>query len=180
MWRLNIRLFPALLIAALLVAPAGCKRRKKHAATAEDEPTGLATMVHTADPRSTIQLVRGFYPVEQGAWRWTQKTFAVTLKPPAGSSKTGATLQLTFAIPEAIIQKLGPVTLSANIGDLKLDPEKYAQPGDLVYTRELPASVMKGDAVTVEFSLDKALPPGDQDTRELGIVVKMAGFEARQ
>ena len=165
MWRLTLRIFPVLLIAALLLAPAGCKRRKKHAAT-EDEPTGLASMVHAADPRSTIQLVRGFYPVEQGAWRWTQKTFAVTLKPPTGSAKTGATLQLSFAIPDAVLQKAGPLTLSASIGDLKLDPEKYSQPGDLMYTREVPASAMKGEAITVEFVLDKALPPGDQDTRE--------------
>jgi hypothetical protein len=181
MWRLIVRQLPALLVCALLLTPAGCKRKKREPSKAsEDEPAGLATMIHAADPRSNIQFVRGFYGVEGGSWRWTQKNFAITLKPPAGAANKGATLQLSFAIPDTVIQKMGPITLSASIGTVKLDPETYTKAGEYTYSRDVPASAMKGDAVRVDFALDKALPPTGQDSRELGIIVTLAGFEAKQ
>lgn len=179
MRRLVHSIFPFLLVITLLIAPAGCKRRKKAAKPADDEPAGLATMVHTADPRSAIQLLRGFYGVENG-WRWTAKSFAVSLKPPAKSAATGATLLFKFTLPDVILSKTGPLTLSAHIGDLQLEPEKYSAPGDYTFSRDIPASAMKGEALTVEFMLDKALPPSAQDERELTLIASMIGFEAKQ
>ena len=91
----------------------------------------------------------------------------------------GAKLVLRLAVPDVVIQKLGPVTLSARAGDTALEPETFAQPGNHVYERPVPAEVMIGDAVTVEFALDKALAPGQADQRELGIIVTAVGFEPR-
>ena len=177
MWRLTSKLTPVLLIAFLFLAPTACKRKKKNAGG--DEPTGLATMLHAADPRSAVQLLRGFHTVEAGAWRWTMKSFAVTLKAPSGASAKGATLLLKFALPEIILQKLGPVTITAKVGNTALDPQTYSAAGDQTYTRDVPASALKDDAITVEFALDKALPASEQDQRELGIIMNMVGFEAK-
>jgi hypothetical protein len=38
---------------------------------------------------------------------------------------------------------------------------------------------MTGDAVRVDFELDKAIPPSEQDARELGIVVSKVGLEVK-
>lgn len=167
----------ALLMSFLVVGSTGCKRKKRRA---QDEPAGLATMLQAADPRSATQLVRGFHDVESGAWRWTQKSFAVTLHPPAGASVKGATLVLKFVYPEVSLQKLGPITLTAKVGNEQLAPETVDSAGDKTYSRDVPASALKDDAVTVEFTLDKAIPPGTQDIRELGVIMNMVGFEAKQ
>ncbi len=166
-----------LLMSVLLAGSTGCKRKKKRG---QDEPAGLATMLQAADPRAATQLVRGFHAVESGAWRWTEKSFAVTLHPPAGASVKGATLVLKFVFPEVALQKLGPVTLSARVGTQQLSPETIDSAGDKSYSRDVPASVLKDDAVTVEFTLDKAIPPGGADIRELGVIMNMVGFEAKQ
>src|SRR3954454_7451185 len=109
MRRLIVTLLPLLLISTLVLSPAGCKRRKKQPAQQQEEPAGMATMVHAADPRSAPQLLRGFHGVEEGAWRWTQKSFAVTLRPPQGAALHGANLILKFAVPDVVLKKVGPM-----------------------------------------------------------------------
>jgi hypothetical protein len=176
MRRLVSHLVPLLLIAALAFSPAGCKRRKRKAA---EEPTGLATMVHAADPRASIQLVRGFHTVEQNAWRWTAGSFAVTLRPPAGAAQKGATLQLKFVFPDAVADKVKQTTLTATVNGQKLPPETYAKPGEYTFSRDVPGSLLTQDVVNVEFLLDKFLPASPQDQRDLGVIMTMVGFEAK-
>lgn len=143
----------------------------------EDDLAALAPTIQVADPNASLQLVKGFHAVEQDAWRWTMQRFAVTLAPPAGSAGQGALLRLQFAIPETITERLGPIMLSATVGATPLEPETYSAPGSYAYERAVPPEALAGDAVTVEFALDKALPPGDLDQRELGVVVSAVGFE---
>lgn len=178
MRRLVLNLLPLLLIATLALAPAGCKR-KKRGARAQEDSGGMATMVHAADPRAAVQLVRGFHNVEQNAWRWTSGNFAVILKPPAGAAQKGASLQLKFVLPDAIVDKLKSITLSATVNGQKLLPETYAKSGDYTYSRDVPASALQQEAVNVEFVLDKVLPASDQDARDLGVIMTMVGFEAK-
>jgi len=92
----------------------------------------------------------------------------------------GATLMLKFVLPDVVVQKLGPVTLSAKIGSTTLTPEKFSTAGEQIYSRPVPAEALKADAVTVEFALDKALPPTGEDIRQLGVIVNMVGFEVKQ
>ncbi len=165
-----------IMIAALVAGGAGCKRRRKGA---PEEPAGKATMLHTADPRAEVQLVRGFHAVEAGAWRWTEKNFAVSLHPPAGAQSKGANLMVKLALPEVLLQKVGPVTVNVKVGGQPLQPETFDSPGDKTYSRAVPASVLGADMVPVEFSLDKAIPPTGQDIRELGVIVSLIGFEAK-
>jgi hypothetical protein len=51
--------------------------------------------------------------------------------------------------------------------------------GDYTYSRDVPPELLTGDAVTVEFTLDKALPPNPSDQRELGVIVQMVGLEPK-
>jgi hypothetical protein len=163
-------------ILLLLIAPC-CRRRNLSVETVEDGDPQLVSMIHAADPRAAIQLVRGFYDIEQNSWRWTMGKFAVTLRPPAGASKNGAVLQLKFAVPDAVIDdRLKSVTLKASISGVAMDPETYTKSGEYVYSREVPASSLTGETVTVDFALDKFLAAGMVEQRELGVVLTTVGL----
>lgn len=136
-------------------------------------------MVHVADPRAAVQLLRGFHAVEDNAWRWTMSKFAVSLRPPAGAAQKGGTLEFKFSIPEVVMTRLKSMTVSANVNGYAAAPESYTKPGECTYTRDIPASALAGDAVTVEFTVDKSLPPSAQDQRELALVALSIGFQAK-
>ena len=164
----------------LLATTPSCKRKQRtQAQVTPEEQVGLVSTVHAADPRAAVQFVKGFYEPEAGAWRWTTGQFAVTLKPPKDAAQKGANLTLKFVAHEAVMKRLHSITLSAKVGTLDLKPETYTNPGEYTYTREVPASALGGDAVTVNFSLDKVLPAGEIDQRELGVIVSVAGLETK-
>lgn len=172
------RLTLLLCLCALLV-PA-CKRREKaRVETVEESSSGPASTVSMADPKRTSQLVKGFYDIEQNAWRWTMGKFSVTLRPPAGSAQKGAMLVVHFAVPGSVTERLKQVTLSATVNGTALPPETYSKDGEQIYRKDVPASALSGDAVTVDFSLDKFLPAGTVDQRELGVVVTSIGLETK-
>jgi hypothetical protein len=71
------------------------------------------------------------------------------------------------------------MTLSASANGTRLEPETYMKGGEHTYSRDVPAAAMQGDAVTLNFALDKFLPPTGEDSRELGIIMSTVGFEAK-
>lgn len=179
MRRLTTRSWIVLLIVSLSVSSA-CKRKPRpRAEGAAEEAPVLASMIHAADPRAANQLKSGFHQVEGNAWRWTARQFAVELRPPAGAAQKGATLVLKFGIPETVIDKLKTLTVAATIKGVKLSPEAFNKAGQFTYTRDVPSNALAGDVVLVEFTLDKAVPPNAQDSRELGVVASLVGFEAK-
>ena len=142
-------------------------------------PGSLASMIRMADASSSSQLIRGFHDLENKAWRWTAGKFTVALRTPPGADKNGALLVLNFTIPSVSLDKLKTMTLSAKTGGAGLAPETFATPGEHRYQREVPASALSKDVVEADFSLDKVLPPGDKDGRELGVIVTSVGFESK-
>jgi len=169
----------ALLAAALLLAAPSCRRPKVQVQETEEEAPHLASTVQMADPAAAGQLSSGFYDVEANAWRWTQRQFAVVLRPPVRAAQQGAVLELHLTIPRSSMDKLKSLSLSASIGGTALAPETYTKAGDYVYRREAPANLLAGEKVRIDFQLDKALPPGAVDKRELGIVVASVGLAAQ-
>lgn len=156
-----------------------CSRRQQEnqaPVVSEEQPfPGLTSVVYVADPKVTAQLLKGWHPVEQGSWRWTEKQFSVALKVPAAGKPV--TLQLKFVLPEPLMARLNSVTLTATVNGVALPPETYSKAGDQVYTRSVPAAALPDEVVRVDFRLDKALPPDAADRRELGVVVSSVGLE---
>ncbi len=152
-------------ILLFVLALAGC--RHKRAA----EENGLASTIHMGNPRAERQLVSGFYGIENAAWRWTARTFAVALRPPAGAKAHGGVLQMRLTVPPPVTEKLGPVTLSASVAGTPLAPETWSAPGDYTYRRDLSAALLQSDSVRIDFQLDKAIAPTAVDQRELGIII---------
>ena len=168
-----------LLLAVLLLAAPACKRGQVHHVDTVEEAPRLASSVRMGDRTMAHQLAGGFYEIEANAWRWTMQKFAVNLRPPARSAQQGAVLELHLTVPPPSIQKLGSITLSASAGGTPLAPETYSKAGEYTYRRDVPSNLLAGDAVRIDFQLDKAVPPGDVDKRELGIVASSVGLVSK-
>ena len=170
-----------LALAVLLCLLPGCKHRDRRIRvqqTEEDSPT-LASVIQIGDPRAAPQLLKGFYGIEEKSWRWTMGQFSVALRPPRNAALNGATLHFKFTLPEAVLAKLKTVSLSASINGTTISPETYTQPGAFDYSRDVAPNLLSGDAINVEFTLDKFLPAGMVETRELGVIATSVGFEAK-
>ena len=169
----RLTLAAALLLVAF--AATNCRIKKKSAAKAEDDGQ-LVSVINVADPRGSVQLTRGFHGLENQSWRWTMKNFTATLRPPAGSSQKGAKLELKFTIPDVMFNRVGPMTVDARTNGIDLGPQTFSNAGDYTYTRDIPATALASDAVAIDFAVDKGLPPGDPDPRELAVIVTSVGL----
>ncbi len=167
----------AALAAAIVAGLAGCKSKDRVTVQTEEEAPRLATMLAMNDPRAQTQLISGWSSLESNAWRWTTGHFSVMLRPPLGSAQNGAVLKFKFAFPEAIQKRVRVTSLSATVNGTALSPETYTQAGDYTYTRDVPASALPGDSAKVEFTLDKFVPAGTMEQRELGVIATAVGFE---
>ena len=145
----------------------------------ESTNKSLASVVYTRDPSTAPQLLRGFHAVEQNAWRWTMGKFAVRLGTPLLAARDGAWVVLKFHLPANIVERYKKITLTGEIGQTALAPQSYSQAGDQEYRREAPAKLLEGDAVEVQFSLDKYMAAGVAEGRELGIIVHSIGLERK-
>jgi len=168
------------LVVTVVIASAGCSRKTAAPApgTAE-EPGRLANIVRTGDPVAQKQLVSGFHAIENGSWRWTQKKFEVELGVPPGAAQNGGLLAAKFTVPPVAIEKLHDQTLSASIAGTSLKTATLDAAGPFTFSREIPAALLTGPTVKVSFELDKAVPTGGADARELGVVANSFSLTPR-
>jgi len=176
--RLRTRACLGLTIAIAIAGSApGCKaKRRVRVETVEEEGGPLVSFLRMSEPKNAVQLARGFYGLEQGAWRWTKGEFSVTLRPPADAAQNGARLEMKLTAPEAIMAKIGHTNLACTVNGQALEPESIDKPGEFIYKRDIPASVLGGEAVTFDFKLDKFIAAGEMEERELGLIVTTVGL----
>jgi hypothetical protein len=171
----------AMLLAIFVNSECSGKHGSSEIRNDEGEPASVAApMVSTlkmSDPSASVQLAKGFYGLEGGAWRWAQGAFEVVLKTPPGAAQKGATLTLSLVVQDTILKQVRSQTLTAAIGATTLKSEKYTDPGNHSFTADVPAALLSADTLTVDFSLDKPLPPGPADRRELGVIVTAVALE---
>jgi hypothetical protein len=172
------RLSCGLLLISLALLPVACKKKVRVGAADEETPK-MQSVLAMGDPKVEPQLIKGFHTIESGAWRWTEKSFTVALRPPFGTNQKGAKLTMRLTVPPVVIEKLKTVSLSATAAGSALPPETYTTAGEFVYVRDIPASLLTGDSIRIDFQLDKAIPPTGADLRELGIIVAAIGLEAK-
>jgi hypothetical protein len=134
------------------------------------EPRAVSS-VNIGDPAQGVQLLNGFYAIEGGKSRWTAKTFSVLLKAPPGSDRNGADLALKVYVPDVQIQKLGAMTLSADVGGHELPARTFSQSSEYTYSARVPAESLQSGFAAVNFRLDKSTVGLNGDARELGVVV---------
>jgi hypothetical protein len=175
----RLSLAVVLLMAASVLSLAGCKRTKKAETPAPEPAVVLLSVVSVADPAGTVQLASGFFELESNTWRWTAPKFTVVLRPPEGAAEKGAQLELHLNLPAVVVNRVGPVAVTAEIAGRTLAPERYSKAGDYVYARDVDPALLRGTAVTIHFSTDKTFPPTGPDTRELALIVTSVGLTAK-
>ncbi len=162
-----------LLLAALLVLWA-CPVNAPDLTPIREEAGGAETVllssVNVADPKAEEQLIDGFHGLENGAWRWTAQRFAVALQPP-GNHAGSSFLEMRFTVPEVIAQRFGGAKILARVNGSELAPESFAGQGEFVYSKEVSADVLGDEPARVEFEIENAVPAGEIDLRELGVIV---------
>jgi hypothetical protein len=171
----------AIALAAILLS-AACSGKHSNPAVQNDEgepaaKVPLASSLKMNDASAKEQLARGFYNLESGTWRWTAGNFSAVLKTPPGAAQKGATLTLNLVASDAVLKQVHSQSLTASIGAKALKTEKYLDAGSHTFSADVPASLLTGDTVTIDFSLDNALPPGATDRRELGLIATAVGIE---
>jgi hypothetical protein len=178
--RSRLSLLTGGLVLALALAPLGCKREPKtvKVVTTESEAPALASTVRTSEASQEPQLLNGFYGIEANSWRWTGKEFSVLLRTPPGAAQSGGALSVALTVPEVAL-RAGPLTLSASVEGSPLPPETYSKSGQYELKRDVPASALSKDAVRIQFSLDKSIPPAGAERRELGVIVTSVGLQPK-
>jgi tRNA (mo5U34)-methyltransferase len=124
--------------------------------------------------RSAVELLSGWHALENDAWRWTEREFAVRVSGLSGV--VTRTLKFRFAIPAVVLEKLGPIRLEAEVNGVRLGAETFRAPGPHVYVKSCPPLVAAAE-YRVKFTLDKFMPPDEQDQRERGLVVVFDGAD---
>jgi len=138
-------------------------------------PSRASSSVSMADPSEAAQLWNGFYDIE-GKSRWTAKNFTVLLKGLLGTNPQGAELALKLYIPDSQIQKLGAITLTAEVGGKELPARTFSQSQEYTYTARVPAEALRFGFAVVNFRLDKSSGGLNGDARDLGVVVTEIGL----
>lgn len=123
------------------------------------------------------QLAGGIYAVEGNAWRWTAGDFGIVLAAPRGTSSKDAHLAFAFSIPDVIIRRTGPITLSACVNGSQVGAATYSTAGSEKFSAIVPAALLRESPVAVDFHLDKRIPSGVLEGRELGVVAESVGLE---
>jgi len=167
------------LVVCLCTLTLACQRPEQIALQPTiEESSALPSSVHVNDAAVANQLLKGFYELQGNSWRWAAPNFSVVLGTPPSAPKKGATLVLDFSLPDASINALKNITLSARIGGLALPQETFTTDGKHQYRREVPPSALASDMVSVDFTVDKFLkPPGDG--RDLAVVVTAVALESK-
>jgi hypothetical protein len=167
-------------LAASLALTLGCRRDEKIKLEPTDESApNITSTVHAADPKASVQLLKGFHGIEHNSWRWTMGRFAIALKPPAGAKEKGAVLVLKFTIPDSLLQNSKTETITVRVQNTEVGKQVYKAAGEYTFTADVPAALLKDDTVTAEFVLDPYLAAGTIDARELGVVFVSAALEAK-
>ena len=114
----------------------------------------------------TARLAHGWHGRESGGrhWRWTAQSFGLTISGEDAPRK----LKLNLYVSPLLTGRLGTITLTASVGDTVLRKQSYSKPGP--HSFEMPLPRQTGDQ-QIDFTLDKCLPPSDEDPRELGVIV---------
>jgi hypothetical protein len=165
------RVAGCLVLVLLLAGGGSCKSRKpRQDILVDDNEPVVREQVAANDASLASQLVRGFYEVESGAWRWTMPRFAIRFRVPAGAREKGAVLRAALVLPDVIFRSTGPVTLAVSAAGKRLDAQTMTAAGNHSLAWRIPAAEMVSETITLEFSLDKEVPPGAVDPRELGLI----------
>jgi cephalosporin hydroxylase len=129
------------------------------------------TWLELGGTQHEARLLKGFHRSE-GAWRWTEQVFSVSLDP--APTHQPVYLELNLAMAEEVMKELQPVTLRARVNGVDVGSQTYDRHGQYSFLKPVPAAALKPGRATVEFALDKAARPAGP---QLGLIAVSVGFK---
>jgi hypothetical protein len=153
----------ALELLLCLCLGAGCKR-------------GLASTVTVTSDKAG-QLVSGFYEVEDNAWRWTHRRFEILFPAPMDAARAGGTADLDVALPATMFARFGAQTITCSLDGVAASPVTLSAAGRTHVRFAFPPFTQ--EVARLACQVEKVIPPGGGDPRELGIIVHRASLQAR-
>jgi len=150
-----------------------------------EDAAQLQPLVHShafsmRDVDGTRQLIAGVYQVENNQWRWTSGDFSIVLATPPRAATRGASLLFAFAIPDAILRRTGPVTLAAYLNQTAVGTATYRTAGAQRFSAMILPALLRQSPVMINFHLDRFVPKGVLDSRELGFIAESISLEANE
>ncbi|MEP6717353.1 MAG: hypothetical protein ABJC09_17415 [Terriglobia bacterium] len=176
--------FPVFLAVLILAGSTMACRGKHNADTVQNEEQAepgprIASAFKMSDAVASAQLLHGFYGLESGTWRWTAGKFSLLLRCPLAAAQRGATLTFSLSVPDVVIQKTGGFTLTASTGSTTLKAQPYRKSGAYTFTADIAPELLVKETITIDFAMDKTMPPTPNDRRELGVIAISAGLESK-
>jgi hypothetical protein len=166
-----------LLTVVLAVAGACSKPQdaKSPAAPASTAEAPLYAYAQTNDLRVAPQLIKGWYQVEEGGWRWMAKESLASLKNP---QTFPAQFEVRLVLPKGTVATVGgPVTFTVLFNDKPFGEETYSKDGSYVFQKSVPPGTVTPGPINVTLRVNRAKPPvPNGDIRELGALVEGFGF----
>jgi hypothetical protein len=149
----------------------GCTRKSNP--IDRDERAFCLLRSRCLDFSRAIQLLDGWYPLEEGKWRWTERSFAVQLELPVGHRHPD-TLVAHFYLPGSVFDSLPAIVLGAEVNGITLPSVRYSRPGEHVYEMPIPLEATRDTGLLTRFTLRDTFR-ADGDPRPLGLLVNFSG-----
>lgn len=142
----------------------GCTVDSTPVDAAADERAFILAKSATRHPGLRARLLEGWHTIENDAFRWTAKRFALEVTTPEGSRA----FALRFWAPEAVLAS-GLLRLSCTIAGQPAGTTTCDSPDPIEFRGSFPVA---GTTFRLDFSVESGFQP-DGDSRELGICVPL-------
>lgn len=134
-----------------------------------DERMFVLLKSRTRHPDLLVRALDGWHAPENDAWRWTARTFALEVVPPA--DRVLSEFALRLQVPEALLQAQDRVQVICTIEGSPAGAVTCAKPETLEFRGRFP-SLSTRRAIQLDFTvLSNYSPPGD--VRDLGVIVPL-------
>lgn len=139
----------------------------------ELRPYRIDRVFNMSDGDAPPHFVQDISPALADSWRWTGKHPAIHVLMRAND---GVRYAIDFTLPQVTFRETGPVTLSFDVNDHKLDSVRYTEPGNKHFEKPVPKEwIPKGRESTVAAEIDKTWTR-ESDGNKLGFILTRIGL----
>jgi hypothetical protein len=121
-------------------------------------------------PGLLVRALHGWHAPENDRWRWTAKTFALEVVPPAEG--TLSEFALRFQVPELLLERDRRVRVTCMIEGSPAGAVTCTKAETLEFRGRFP-NLSTRRAIQLDFTVESRYSPAGGDVRELGVIVPL-------
>jgi hypothetical protein len=133
----------------------------------------LGYFLSMADPNADAYLVNDVADRGPGTWRWAYAHPVLRFMVPDVARLKFA---MDFSLPERTMRETGPVTLTITVNGQLLDRLRCEKAGEQHYAHEVPAGMLRVNAVNLVAIDPDPVWVSKADGGRLGFILSRAGF----